>query len=462
MECFSVMSDEIEGRIDPLYYSQDILQEFKKTKFNFVEIRELVNYLKSGFPAGKEQQSHAPNKFIQIRPTNIDKDNELIFDKNIYLSDKLANLKEEEIVLKDEVLFNNTNSQELVGKTTFFSLDGKYFCSNHITRIGVNGDKLNPKYLMIILNIYQKSKVFFNLCTNWNNQSGVNNNLLSSIKIPLPPLATQNKIVSLMDSAYSSKKSKETQAQKLLDSINDYVLDELGIKLPELEDKMTYVVSSEEVKNNRCDAYYYQPKFEKIEKAINKGKFEVKELKEIVKKIKTGTTPHQKLEPFTENKEVIFLRNTNLYRNRLILDDVRYVKNELSKNLTYSLKNDIIICIAGTLGLTAVNIFDDKISINQNISSLTLRENINPHFISAILNLKIYDLLFKRVASLATIFYINNDNLLSIKIPLPPLPLQNKIADEVNQRMQKAEQLQKEAKEELEKVKQEVEEMILS
>jgi len=50
----------------------------------------------------------------------------------------------------------------------------------------------------------------------------------------------------------------------------------------------------------------------------------------------------------------------------------------------------------------------------------------------------------------------------NVKIPLPPLSVQNKIADEVKKRMQKAEQLQKEAKEELEKAKLEVEKIILS
>ena len=48
-----------------------------------------------------------------------------------------------------------------------------------------------------------------------------------------------------------------------------------------------------------------------------------------------------------------------------------------------------------------------------------------------------------------------------VKIPIPPLPIQNKIAEEVKKRMQKAEQLQKEAKEELEKAKLEVEKIIL-
>ncbi len=49
----------------------------------------------------------------------------------------------------------------------------------------------------------------------------------------------------------------------------------------------------------------------------------------------------------------------------------------------------------------------------------------------------------------------------SFKIPLPPLAVQNKIAEEVKKRMQKAEQLQKEAKEELESAKLEVEKIIL-
>jgi restriction endonuclease S subunit len=50
----------------------------------------------------------------------------------------------------------------------------------------------------------------------------------------------------------------------------------------------------------------------------------------------------------------------------------------------------------------------------------------------------------------------------AIKIPLPPLEVQNRIAEEVKRRMKKAEQLQKEAKEILKKAKQEVENIILN
>ncbi|MBN2422465.1 restriction endonuclease subunit S [Candidatus Woesearchaeota archaeon] len=453
MECFCVMSEEVEGRLNPAYYK--IKNPFLKSKYELVDIEDyfIVN------PKFQNKDTLKVVSFLPMKNINPDLQQVEKFD-----------------MIEIEKIKGYTPFEEgdlVFAKVTPCMENGNIaICENMPFKIGVGTseiyvfrerqkNKITNRFLKSLFSLNDFRQFAKNNFTGTGGLQRVPRDFFNNLKIPLPPLATQNKIVQLMDKAYSSKKSKQAESQKLLDSINNYVLDELGIKLPELKDKMTYIVSSEEVKNTRCDAYYFQPKFEEVEEAVNKGRFEVKELKEVVKKIKTGTTPHQKLAPFTENKEVIFLRNTNLYRNKIILDDVRYVKNELCKNLTYSSKNDIIICIAGTLGLTAVNIFDEKISINQNISSLTLNENVNPHYISSILNLNIYDLLFKRVASLATIFYINNDNLLSIKIPLPPLSVQNKIADEVKRRMQKAETLQKEAKEELEKAKLEVEKIIL-
>ena len=70
---------------------------------------------------------------------------------------------------------------------------------------------------------------------------GVFENLL----IPFPSIENQNKIVSLMQSAYQQKKQKAQEADNLINSIDDFVLDELGIKLPELQDKKCFVVNSE-------------------------------------------------------------------------------------------------------------------------------------------------------------------------------------------------------------------------
>jgi hypothetical protein len=46
-----------------------------------------------------------------------------------------------------DVVFNDTNSPELVGKTALFDDDAPAF-SNHMTRLRVNPDELDPGYLL--------------------------------------------------------------------------------------------------------------------------------------------------------------------------------------------------------------------------------------------------------------------------------------------------------------------------
>jgi len=117
MQCFSIRSVNIEDRLDPLFYSQDILSLIKSSKYDKYPLCDIVDYLKTGFAAGKSEQSDSDTGIIQIRPTNINEDRLLCFDKNIYINPDNVNLKGQNLLRIGEVLFNNTNSQELVGKT---------------------------------------------------------------------------------------------------------------------------------------------------------------------------------------------------------------------------------------------------------------------------------------------------------------------------------------------------------
>ena len=464
-ECFTVLFDEIEERIDPLYYASDVFQVLKKSNFEIKTIGDIAIYIKTGFPAGENLQSQNEEGTIQIRPTNINEDNLLYFDKNIFIKPEITEKRKTELLKKEEVLFNNTNSQELVGKTAYFDLDGKYFCSNHITRIKVNEEAVLPRYLWILLNQYQRNKVFFVLCTNWNNQSGVNIELLKKIKIPIPKISEQKKIISIYETISNQKKQKESEAQKLLDSINNYVLDELGIKLPELKDKMIYVVNSEEVSNNRADPRYYKPYFKEFEEQLTKRK-DIKNIGEISKYVGSGATPKAGGDDYTSSERGIpFIRIVNLRNNTVVLDDVLYIKNEIHEGMlkrTQLKLNDVLLSMAGTIGLSVVvpkNL--GEANINQAIARIVVKDNVNPFYLSALLNSKIGKIQTDRLSRPAVQANINLEEIRALKIPIPPLSIQNKIAEEVKRRMQKAEQLQKEAKEELEKAKQEVEKIIL-
>jgi type I restriction enzyme S subunit len=117
------------------------------------------------------------------------------------------------VLKRREVLFNNTNSQEQVGKTVWFDLDGHYFSSNHITRIGTKSAELNPQYLAAVLNIYQRRKVFFKLCTNWNNQSGVGSDILQRMPVPIPKPARQTAIVERLEVVRDKARALREQAR---------------------------------------------------------------------------------------------------------------------------------------------------------------------------------------------------------------------------------------------------------
>lgn len=284
--------------------------------------------------------------------------------------------------------------------------------------------------------------------------------------VPIPLKNIQENIVDIMDKAYDAKKQKEKEAQDLLDSVDDYLFDKLGLKLPDepknsIENRI-FKVGFDDIFGDRLDADSYTSYYQNIFDTFEKSTCEFTTLKTITKKIKTGTTPDQKLDPFITEKEIPFLRNSDIQNGEIIDSKFKYIKNELEKYLTFSYKDEIIICIAGTIGISALNSFD-RLAINQNVSSLTIDESqININFLIYWLNTKVAISLLKRLASIATISYVNNPTLLRLQIPLPDdIDIQNEIANEIKQRREKAKQLQNDAKLELENAKAKVEKIIL-
>ena len=152
--------------------------------------------------------------------------------------------------------------------------------------------------------------------------------------------------------------------------------------------------------------------FNEVFKSFSEAKYPIKKIKEVLENIKTGTTPHQKLNPYSKNDGFVFLRNTNLKKYQIDLSNTKYVQEQYENLLTFSEKNEVIMCIAGTVGLSAKNDVENPISINQNVSALKFFEDlVNPDFATYWFNSDIFLELTKRSCSIATIYYLNNDNL---------------------------------------------------
>ena len=103
-----------------------------------------------------------------------------------------------------DIIFNNTNSTELVGKASIFT-GWKEQCtfSNHITRLRCNPKVLASEWLYLCLRELWISGYFAMNCVQFVGQSAFNINKLKEIAIPVPPLPEQRRIVSRVENQIS-------------------------------------------------------------------------------------------------------------------------------------------------------------------------------------------------------------------------------------------------------------------
>ena len=106
---------------------------------------------------------------------------------------QISRLQEKDYCKKGEVLFNNTNSAEWVGKSTVFDIDTPCATSNHITRITLK-EGINPYYIAAFFNMLRSIGYGKLLSTYFNNQAGVNTETLKAVRILLPKKTIQDEI----------------------------------------------------------------------------------------------------------------------------------------------------------------------------------------------------------------------------------------------------------------------------
>lgn len=453
---FLINRGELEGRLDSYYYNEVFLNnEINLHKIGYTRFGEFIKIITKGSTPEMINEGIPFLKVLNMNEFGIKT------EKLDFISLKTHESMKRSQLYGDEILYSMAGTIGLA-----VNYDKKFEQANinqAIAKIILNDKSFNilMVYLLNSKLCNLQAKRFLTVSA----QPNINFEQIKSIKIPKISEKQKMDIINTMNKAYESRKQKEKKAQNLLDSIDDYLFDKLGIKLPvepenNIENRI-FKVGFDDIFADRLDADSYTSYYQNIFDTFEKSTCKFTTLKTITKKIKTGTTPDQKLDAFTTDKEIPFLRNSDIQDGEIIENKFKYIKNNYEKHLTFSCKNEIIICIAGTIGISALNRFD-KLAINQNVSSLTIDETkININFLIYWLNTKVAISLLKRLASIATIAYVNNPTLLRLQIPLPDITIQNEISNEIKERRQKAKQLQYDAKLGLENAKNEIEKIIL-
>ncbi|EPY3970317.1 restriction endonuclease subunit S [Campylobacter jejuni] len=175
---------------------------------------EISNLIQNGFAASKNNE--IPSGYVHLRTHNISTDGNLNFDTLIKIKREFIKEKQS-FIEKNDILFNNTNSTELVGKTALVTQNYNYAFSNHLTKIKLK-NQYNSKLVVFYFVLLLKNKYFEKICHQWIGQSGINIDKLKKIQIPLPPLKEQEQIAEHLDFVFKKAKAlKELYTKELQD-----------------------------------------------------------------------------------------------------------------------------------------------------------------------------------------------------------------------------------------------------
>lgn len=168
-------------------------------------VRAIVEDIQPGFAQkpGEEDEGSTP----QIRTHNITPGGKISLEgiKHITASEKEAARYS---LAVGDVVFNNTNSEEWVGKTAAFDQEGEFVFSNHMTRLRVRKEFVLPEYLAGYLQLLWSMGYSKTRAKRWVSQAGIESDTLASFKIPLPTLPEQQRIVDVLQQAEAFDQSR--------------------------------------------------------------------------------------------------------------------------------------------------------------------------------------------------------------------------------------------------------------
>ena len=180
----------------------------------WVRLNELISESQSGFACAKKNEVDKNDKiaYPHLRPNNIGFGGQLNLEKVVHIPINKVD-KGKRHLKSNTVLFNNTNSKELVGRAVIISSDSDFAFSNHITKIIADSSLILPEWFVYSINKLWIDGFFLKNSKKWVGQAGYNQDMLKmQTFVSLPPLPEQKRIVSKL----SSMLEKLKQAKELI------------------------------------------------------------------------------------------------------------------------------------------------------------------------------------------------------------------------------------------------------
>ena len=455
----------LKERFDVNYYKNEYKELDKKLNNSKWKIESLEDL-------GVEISGGATPKLDKYNTKYTTKEKGVPFLRVKNIGNTILDLKGLKYITK-ETHERDLNRSKLKGGDLVFTITGrlgdtsiipKNFIANinqHSVKISLENALLS-KFLSIYFSTNKGNKLSTRAKTGGTREA-LDYKEIKKIKIPIPPKDIQEKIIKIFDKALNNKQKKEKEAKELIDSIDRYMLKELGIQEPKLTEKMTFRVGVNDLISNRLDVEYHKGMYKKINMYIKNSIFTTRKVKNIVEYMKTGAEVNVK--NYLDFGKYFFINVSNV--SNLKIDIEKNIKAINEKTYLDNIenrpnKNEILFTKYGSIGNVAIVENEDNVIVGTHILRIKIINRINNYFLLYLLNSNIFRSLVKSLKKGGVIPRIDIRDIENFDIPIPPKSVQDKIAKEAKKRLDKAHKLKEEGNRGFEKAKLEIEDILLS
>lgn len=359
-------------------------------------VGEFAREIEPGFASGEHNQTG--EGVAHLRPMNVDREGKIDLSVTKFVS---ANKDGRRLAVGD-VLFNNTNSPELVGKTAAVSVAGDFAFSNHMTRIRFADDVL-PKFGALQLHFLWMRGYFKYNCVKHVNQASVSSRALArGVPFVWAPPVEQERIVAELEKQFSRLDEAVANLRRVKANLKRYVdaclhsAFDLDLLVPNLE-----IASLGELAEAIVDCPH--------------------------------STPRWTSEGF------ICVRTTDFLPGRLDLSAPRYVSRD-----TFNQRNSRLVPRAGDvlysreggiLGIACEVPFGAELCMGQRMLLFRAGPRVLPRYVMHLLNSRH---ILERVEALvggSASPHLNVRDIRGFPVPVPTLEIQHRIVAEVDRRL---------------------------
>ena len=257
---FIVKKSEIKGRLDP-HYNQplyiELWDKLLSISAKITTLRESSISIFSGITPKRGGDAYTDNQGIPfVRSGDFSETNEIDFSQLLCIKENIHNtLMANSKLQNGDLLIAIVGAT--IGKVGVYQYNYEANINQAICAVRLKKN-LNPYYVQAFLQT-DVGKIIIERTKRPVARANINLEEVGSFPIPLLDSHRQDMIVDIMEFGRKQKRAKEFEAQQLLDSIDGYLLKELGITIPEIETDIGYrmfVVQRSDLKGRYTPSLY--------------------------------------------------------------------------------------------------------------------------------------------------------------------------------------------------------------